>query len=122
MEELNKLRDYKIPPSKQYLERVRDVLLFCCFSGLQHSDVHNLRKSDIKTNHIEVTTVKTADDLVIELNNHSKAILEKYKDMPVFEQAVIGLTLEVDRADVGLSERSESGICTKSHGNFSVNL
>lgn len=81
MEELNKLRDYKIPPSKQYLERVRDVLLFCCFSGLRHSDVHNLRKSDIKTNHIEITTVKTADDLVIELNNHSKAILEKYKDV-----------------------------------------
>lgn len=82
MEELNKLREYNIPPTKQYLERVRDVLLFCCFSGLRHSDVHNLRKSDIKTNHIEVTTVKTADDLVIELNNHSKAILEKYKDVP----------------------------------------
>lgn len=81
MEELNKLREYNIPPTKQYLERVRDVLLFCCFSGLRHSDVHNLRKSDIKTNHIEVTTVKTADDLVIELNNHSKAILEKYKDV-----------------------------------------
>ncbi len=81
MEELNKLRDYNIPPSKQYLERVRDVLLFCCFSGLRHSDVHNLRKSDIKTNHIEVTTVKTADDLIIELNNHSKAILDKYKDV-----------------------------------------
>lgn len=82
MEYLNKLCEYNIPPSKQYLERVRDVLLFCCFSGLRHSDVHNLIKSDIKTNHIEVTTVKTADDLVIELNNHSKAILEKYKDVP----------------------------------------
>ena len=31
-EELNRLKDYKIPQTKQYLERVRDVFLFCCFS------------------------------------------------------------------------------------------
>ena len=80
-EELNKLKDYKIPPTKQYLERVRDVFLFCCFSGLRYSDVYNLKRSDIKPDHIEVTTVKTADSLIIELNNHSKAILEKYKDV-----------------------------------------
>ena len=80
-EELNRLKDYKIPPTKQYLERVRDVFLFCCFSGLRYSDVYNLKRSDIKPDHIEVTTVKTADSLIIELNNHSKAILEKYKDV-----------------------------------------
>ncbi|KAA6303922.1 Tyrosine recombinase XerC, partial [termite gut metagenome] len=42
--------------------------------------VFNLRRSDVKSGHIEVTTVKTADSLTIELNNHSKTILEKYKD------------------------------------------
>ena len=78
-EELNRLKDYKIPPTKQYLERVRDVFLFCCFSGLRYSDVYNLKRSDIKPDHIEVTTVKTADSLIIELNNHSKAILDKSK-------------------------------------------
>lgn len=70
------IENYKIPPTKQYLERVRDVFLFCCFSGLRYSDVYNLKRSDIKPDHIEVTTVKTADSLIIELNNHSKAILE----------------------------------------------
>ena len=80
-EELNKLRNYKIPPTKQYLERVRDVFLFCCFTGFRYSDVHNLKKSDIRDGRIEITTVKTADHLVIELNNHSKAILDKYKDV-----------------------------------------
>jgi integrase len=35
----------------------------------------------VKENHIEVTTVKTADSLIIELNNHSKTILDKYKDV-----------------------------------------
>lgn len=80
-EELNKLKDYKIPLTKQYLERVRDVFLFCCFSGLRYSDVYNLKRSDIRDGHIEITTVKTADRLVIELNNHSRAILDKYKDV-----------------------------------------
>ena len=80
-EELNKLRDYKIPAAKQYLERVRDVFLFTCFTGLRYSDVYNLKTSDIKDNHIEITTVKTADSLIIELNNHSKSILEKYKEV-----------------------------------------
>jgi integrase len=79
--ELTKLREYQIPETKQYLERVRDVFLFCCFTGLRYSDVHNLRSSDIKPEHIEVTTIKTADSLIIDLNNHSKAILEKYKDV-----------------------------------------
>ena len=80
-DELNKLRDYKIPATKQYLERVRDVFLFTCFTGLRYSDVYNLKTSDIKDNHIEITTVKTADSLIIELNNHSKFILEKYKEV-----------------------------------------
>ena len=80
-EELVQLRDYQIPPIKQYLERVRDVFLFLCFTGLRYSDVFNLRRSDVKENHIEITTVKTADSLIIELNNHSRAILDKYKDV-----------------------------------------
>ena len=79
--ELNRLREFKIPPTKQALERVRDVFLFQCFTGLRYSDVFNLRRSDIKGDYIEVTTVKTSDSLIIELNDHSRAILEKYKDV-----------------------------------------
>ena len=80
-DELNKLKTVEIPHNKQYLERVRDVFLFCCFSGLRYSDVYNLKRSDVKPDHIEITTVKTDDSLIIELNNHSKAILEKYKEV-----------------------------------------
>jgi len=80
-DELNRLREFKIPFNKQALERVRDVFLFQCFTSLRYSDVFNLRRSDIKGDHIEVTTVKTSDSLIIELNNHSKAILDKYKDV-----------------------------------------
>ncbi len=88
-DELTQLREYQIPEQKQYLERVRDVFLFCCFTGLRYSDVFNLRRSDIKDNHIEVTTVKTADSLIIELNNHSKSILNKYKDIAFQDQKAL---------------------------------
>jgi len=84
-DELTRLRECEIPESKQYLERVRDVFLFCCFTGLRYSDVFNLRRSDIKEDHIEITTVKTADSLIIELNKHSRSILEKYENV-VFEK------------------------------------
>jgi integrase len=80
-DELTQLRSYEIPPHKQYLDRVRDVFLFSCFTGLRYSDVANLRRSDVSDSHISITTVKTADSLTIELNDHSRAILDKYADI-----------------------------------------
>ena len=88
-DELNRLREFKIPSNKQALERVRDVFLFQCFTGLRYSDVFNLRRSDVKGDHIEVTTIKTSDSLIIELNNHSKAILDKYKDVAFEDDKVL---------------------------------
>ena len=88
-EELNKLREFEIPAAKQALDRVRDVFLFQCFTGLRYSDVFNLRRSDIKGDYIEVTTVKTSDSLIIELNKHSKAILDKYKDVSFEDDKVL---------------------------------
>ena len=55
-----------------------DILLLKCRNS--SSDAVNLRKSDIKDDHIEVTTIKTADSISIELNEMTAAILNKYKD------------------------------------------
>ncbi len=81
-EEMNQISELQLSESQAYLDPIRDVFLFCCFSGLRHSDVNNLRRSDIKGDHIEVTTVKTADSISVELNEVTRAILEKYKDTP----------------------------------------
>ncbi len=75
------IKDFEIPSTKQYLERTRDTFLFQCFTSLRYSDLFNLRRSNIKENHIEITTIKTSDSLRIELNKYSRAILEKYKDV-----------------------------------------
>lgn len=79
-EEIKKIIDYEIADTKLYLHRVRDVLLFTCFSGLRHSDVLKLRKSDIHNGKLHIITKKTSDALTIELNNIAIEILEKYKD------------------------------------------
>ncbi|WP_077417994.1 site-specific integrase [Chryseobacterium sp. JV274] len=65
--------------NKKY-DKVRDVFCFCCFTSLRYSDVEKLRRSDIKDNHIIVSTKKTSDHLVINLNDYSRTILKKYED------------------------------------------
>ena len=67
------------PEQAKALDRIRDVFCFCCFTSLRYSDVANLKRSNIKKNHIEITTIKTGDTLNIELNDYSSAILAKYK-------------------------------------------
>lgn len=79
-DEIKKLKDFEIPADKQYLEKIKDVFLFQCFTGLRYSDVNNLKKSDVKYNHIEITSLKTTDSIKIELNATSRKILEKYKN------------------------------------------
>ena len=81
-DEMARVKALELSGDKAYLDPIRDVFFFCCFSGLRHSDVNNLRRSDIKGNHIEISTVKTADSISIELNDVTEAILGKYKDIP----------------------------------------
>lgn len=79
--ELKKFTEYEIPTDKNYLEKIRDVFLFQCFTGLRYSDVFNLKRSDVKDGYLEITTLKTADNLIIELNSYSRKLLNKYIDV-----------------------------------------
>lgn len=80
IEELKTIETHVFPPQRIGLEHVRDVFVFCCYTGLRFSDAAKLKRSDIHGDTIHVVTKKTRDALVIELNKHSRAILEKYKD------------------------------------------
>lgn len=82
-EELSQLQNYEIPETKKYLERIRDVFLFLCFTGIRYSDVYNLKRSDVKEKHFEITTIKDVDSIKVEFNKHSKVILDKYKATPL---------------------------------------
>ncbi|MFV0392069.1 MAG: tyrosine-type recombinase/integrase [Paludibacteraceae bacterium] len=68
------------PENADALEKARDVYCFCCFTSLRHSDVLNLKRSNVFSEYISITTIKTADELTIQLNDYSKAILKKYEN------------------------------------------
>lgn len=61
------------------LAAVRDVFVFCCYSGLRFSDAHALKETDIHGGCIHVVTKKTDDPLTIELNSHTRSILERWR-------------------------------------------
>ena len=66
------------------LERVRDIFIFCCFTGLSYSDVKTLDKSHFETDEagrtwIKKHRVKTGVLFRVPLLPIPKLILEKYK-------------------------------------------
>ena len=56
---------------QDYLERVRVVFLFCCFTFLRYSDVALQKMDNIINNTIQFVSQKTKDFLTIELNKYS---------------------------------------------------
>ena len=80
--ELKTILNLELKGDTLYLEPVRDIFMFCCFSSLRYSDASSLKWNDVKDDHIEVTTVKTADSLSIEINDMMGRILEKYRAVP----------------------------------------
>lgn len=61
------------------LEKTRDLFCFCAFTSLRYSDMAKLKRTDIIGNQIHVVTKKTDDALIIDINDYSNAILNKYK-------------------------------------------
>lgn len=80
-DELMKLEAAEMYPGSEE-ERAKDFFLFCCFSGLRYSDAAALKKSVVHEDYFDLITVKTGTPLRIELNDHSRRIIEKYKDAP----------------------------------------
>lgn len=75
---------YKKKFGSERLERVRDVFLFCCYSGLSYSDLYNLTKEEIKTGidgnlWIMDTRNKTGVPYKVRLLDIPVAILKKYE-------------------------------------------
>ena len=74
---------YRLPLKNPADANVRDVFCFCCFTGLRYSDVAKLKKVDVHEDTISIVTTKTDEVLKIDLNKYSKALLDKYRDIPL---------------------------------------
>lgn len=79
-EELEKLQAVEL---RENLDKVRDVYLFSCYTGLRYSDLKNLHPAHIveRGNYKVVSLVqqKTQAKVEFALNAYALAILEKYK-------------------------------------------
>ncbi|MDN3588490.1 site-specific integrase [Pedobacter aquatilis] len=78
--EVKKVMNLSIPAKNGFLNRVRDLFLFSCFSGLRFSDVMNLKAEHIKKSpdRIEIKIIKTQQSLTIPLSLNAKSIIQKY--------------------------------------------
>ena len=77
-DELKRIEEFEIPANHPSLNPVRDVFLFCCYTGLRYSDVHSLTWDDVHNGKMEVVTIKTNDRLIIELNKMANQLMAKY--------------------------------------------
>lgn len=62
------------------LEKVRDLFLIGCHTGLRFSDFTRLRPENIDNDFIEIETQKTGKSVVIPIHDVVKEILLKYKN------------------------------------------
>ena len=112
--ELTKLSERKFEVHR--LEQVRDVFLFCCYTGLSYVDVHSLSENDIVEDDgviwIKKARHKTNVMCHIPLLNPAKAILEKYmpllagtgKLLPVLSNQKMNAYLKEIAAIVGIDK------------------
>lgn len=87
-EEIQAIADKEI--KNERLCRVRDVFIFCCFTGLAFADVKKLKKSEVALGvdselRIYKGRQKTGTPSFIPLLPITKKILSKYKDDPICE-------------------------------------
>lgn len=75
--EIKEIEGLKITDNPR-LERVRDLFIIGCYTGLRYSDYSVLRPEHLQGDFIEITQVKTGDPVVIPIHPAVKAIIAKY--------------------------------------------
>ncbi|MBO0329210.1 site-specific integrase [[Muricauda] lutisoli] len=84
--ELNNLENYKFPIDR--LDRVRDLFVFSCYTGISYSDIMELTATNIITGMdgnrwITTKRLKTKTSVRVPLLEPAKKLLDKYSNHPV---------------------------------------
>ena len=74
------------PITRKKMSMVRDLFLFCCFTGLAFIDLYNLKEENIKEffdegEWIVIHRQKTGTEANIKLLDYPKQIMEKYRGL-----------------------------------------
>ncbi len=62
------------------LERVRDMFIIGCYTGLRFSDIVNIKPEHINDGMIEITQVKTKEKVAIPMIKEVESLLSKYNN------------------------------------------
>lgn len=77
--ELDRLIEIDLTNNKR-LDKVRDIFVFACATGLRYSDVLQLKREHLDNDSINIVVKKTKVALTIPLNEISSNILDRYRD------------------------------------------
>lgn len=73
---------YNMELNDERLDRVRDIFIFQCFTGVRYSDIQNISREDINGSVWKVRVQKTHQIIEIPLNSYAISILAKYREYP----------------------------------------
>ena len=75
--EINTINNLDLSKEKDR-ERIRDLFVLGCYTGLRYSDLSSIKPANIKGDFIHLRQGKTMNHVVIPLNNTAKKIIRKY--------------------------------------------
>lgn len=109
-EELKKIETTEMPNIA--LEKVRDIFLFTCHTGMRYSDVFNLTKTDYKNDYLKFYIQKSGSVVshTVPLIELPKRIINKYKDvegdklLPVFSNQCTNRYIKLVMKIAGITE------------------
>jgi len=80
-EEIETLLKLDLSDNTQF-ERIRDLFIIGCETGLRFSDLSRLSKEHISDEYIRITMKKTIDEVIIPISFRLRTILDKYDSTP----------------------------------------
>lgn len=109
--------------SKPSLDRVRDLFLVGCYTGLRFSDFSRLTPKNITDGYIEIEQSKTSEKVVIPVHSVIKKIILKYNGLPptISNQKFNNYLKEICQ-DVKSLQGTESKTTTKAGKKVTMNM
>ena len=107
------------------LDRVKDMFLIMCGTGLAYADLKNLKKEDIKnlngTYYICKKRVKNGQDYTSVVLPFAKDILDRYDELPVISNQKMNTYLKRIGELLGMDKELHCHLARKSYATFLLN-